>query len=353
MNSEDCEMRAKVQLVKAYMQAKNNLNYQVNQLKIKNSYRQSNTDFRDFKDMATLTKILQKKLEEVKGIHAALISPDVKKMPIGSVNKLLDIILHSEGNIGEINDILHENLSSERYLALLQEKYSHLEENKQAKLQKFEYNNSIISKNSSKMETLNALEEEICDYKTEVDNYRRENENLSSRQKRIKATKRKSVDRIRIFHQLSDNALKLRSKLLFREELKSNIKNAELEIDFHFQKVSKEKQRLQDLEIEAQENLKYAAKYESDLQEMKEKIESSQEKLEKLKKEREILINKSLINVEKEEALKNPEKIEGNAALSLSSLIAGFSEMRKEKNSLIEENNLLKQRIFNLIHTKV
>ena len=265
MNGEDLEMRAKVHLLKATIQTKNTLLYQINQLKIKNTYRQSNPDFRDFRDMGNLTKVLHKKLQEVKSIHSALDSPEIKKLSIDSVNRLLDIILHSEGNVEEIDDILNENLSSERYLTLVKEKYSHVMEKKNAELKKYNYNDSILSRNFPKQKSLNALEEEICDYKAEIKNFHKENQELLSKQKRMREHKRGSVDRIKIFNQLSDNALRLRSKLLFREELKKNIENAETEVDSHFVRVNKEKERLQELEADMQENIKYAFDYKNSI----------------------------------------------------------------------------------------
>ena len=351
--SENAELRAKVQLLRAYVQTKNNLGYQISQLKIRNSYRQSNTDFRDFKDMGNLAKLLQKKLQDVKSIHLSLKSPNAQKHSYSSMNKLLQVILSSEGNMKDIDNILNETMTSENYLELLREKYIQIKEILSAGIEQYNLNGAELEKKAEKMKYLRTIEEEIAEIRSEVENLNKENQMLKKKDQMINSNKRRSVDKVKCFRQMSEGALKLRSKLLFREELQRNIRNAELEREYHFDKVSREKKRMQGLELESEENTKYAEKYELDLYEIRREGKRQEMKLDHLYKIRDELVEQGKIEADKQALPKPMENNEESITISLTGLFSGFNEMKREKDSLIAENNKLKEKISSLFGTKV
>lgn len=352
IDSADDDVRALVQLLRAHVQNKSFLTYQINQLKIKNSYRQSNSDFRDFRDLANLSKILNKKLLDLKMIHSALKEAEFKTLSAEATQKLIEIIMSSESNMNGISHILRETEEAEKYLCLLREKNTQVKESLELKTYQYNTNNAILFKNSDKQKAVEDLESEVNDMKDKLDSLSRENEKLFEKKAKITSHQRKSVDRIKIFQHLSESAVRLRSKLLFKEELKRNIKNAEIELNNHDNQVKRERDRLQILEEEIEENVKFAAKYEVELSEMQMKIRKLENSLEDLYREREELIHKP--ELEKNYAdSRNQGDNEESVTISLSSLLQGFNEMRKEKESLIEENNKLKQRITSLFSSKV
>ena len=102
---EDEKIRALVQLLKAQVQTKSMLNFQISQLKIKNNYRQSNTDFKDFKDMLNLNKIIDKKVQDLKSLQEALKSSGLQKPSYESVGNMLGVLLNFQNNISEIDAI--------------------------------------------------------------------------------------------------------------------------------------------------------------------------------------------------------------------------------------------------------
>ena len=351
--SENTELRAKVQLLRAYVQTKNNLGFQISQLKIRNSYRQSNTDFRDFKDMGNIGKLLHKKLQDVKSIHLALKSPNVQKHSYASVNKLLEVILSSEGNMKDIDNILSETMTSENYLELLREKYIQVKEIANAESEQYNLNRVELEKKAEKMKYLRTLEEEISEIRSEVENLNKENQMLKKKEQMINNNKCRSVEKVKCFKHLSESALKLRSKLLFREELQRNIRNAELELEYHFEKVNKEKQRMQGLDLESEENMKYAAKYELDLYELRREGKRQEMKMDNLYQIRDELIEQCKIEADKKIPCMPVENNEESLTISLTGLFSGFNEMKREKDSLIAENNKLKQKISSLFGAKV
>lgn len=351
--ADDSELRAKVQLIRAYMQSKSTLSYQINQLKIRNSYRQSNTDFRDFKDMGNISKLLHKKLQDVQSLNTLLRSPEIQKHPSTSVSKLVEIIVGSEGNMKDIDKILGETMNSEVYLSLLKEKYLQVKETLNGVKAVHRENVKKLEQNQDKQEAFEALEEEVNELASEVETFQKENKEMLKKKQRITINRRGSVQRIKVYQQLSDSALKLRSKLVFKDELERNIRSANLEIQQHSEKIEKEKVKLQLLQGNSEASLKFNEKYENDLYELRKETKRLEIKLEILDKEREKLIQQCKEESERFELPKNSEDTDETLSINLIGLLNGFNEMRKEKDSLIAENDELKRKISNLFRFKV
>jgi septal ring factor EnvC (AmiA/AmiB activator) len=182
----------------------------------------------------------------------------------------------------------------------------------------------------------------VNDYTAELEQFSIEIQALQEKKMKIMNRRRTSVDKVKIFHQLSDLALSFRSKLLLREELKKNLKNAESELEDLFRKVNEEQEKLQIIEAENESDKKYASRYEVDLDELQKNIEKKKKSLEKLLGEKKALISDE----------GNKEGFEEGETVFLSGWVNGMNEMQKEKISLMEENFKLKERISRLYSPK-
>ena len=349
------EVRAQVQLLRAYTQLRVSLNYQISQLKIKANYHQSNADYRDYKDMINASKILAKRFIELKAIKSSYDGSIGKKINPGSIQKLCSIVYNPEINKSEINSISNQNMHNEKNVIYLREKLKILQENYRANLKIYEKNQNIINIHNQKQTILDSLEEEIEDYREEVNVFKNQNENMANKVIKAGGKKKTNFDRIKLYQMLSENALKLRSKLLLREELQENLASAGAELEILEEKVNKDKAELEQLELGNEEDLRSSSRNEVDLYEMRKYIKKLELKIHLLNKEKDEFSSNTIYLDES-----TGRKINNNTSDSLdegetyciSSLTTGFSQMKKEKDLLIEENNRLKDKISKLFQAK-
>ena len=105
------------------------------------------------------------------------------------------------------------------------------------------------------------------------------------------------------------------------------------------------------MEEETEENLKFAARYEVDLYEARKYLKKLEIRLEGLYREREELMGNQVSQYSFAKT-KSIDGLDEGETISLNSLMTGFSEMKKEKETLIQENNRLKERISKLFQAK-
>lgn len=349
--SDNEDLRARIRLYKAYLMQKTTLSYQISQIKIKNTYKQSNSDFRDFKEMANLGKIFQKKLLDYKNIRNSLSDSQIKQLTPKELTKVINNISSSEERCNEIESLFSQNSSSENFVSMLKEKCAYLEDLIKSKLQQFKDNEYNISFSSEQKETVNALEEQIEDYKAELNIFMEENKELEAKKTRINLRKRTSFERIRNYQMLPESALQLRSKLLLKDELRKNVLNAEKELENLSENIEFKKSRIYMMEEETEENMKFAARFEVDLYEARKNLKKLEIRLEGLYKERDNLME-FYENKHQTKETKGNDNLEEGETVSLTSLMTGFHEMNKEKETLIQENNKLKERISKLFQSK-
>ncbi|OMJ82652.1 hypothetical protein SteCoe_16573 [Stentor coeruleus] len=346
------DLRAQFQLYKAYLMQKASLSYQISQIKIKNSYKQSNPDYRDAKDLINLHKGFQKKLQDYKAIRSSISESDTKRISPNELSNVITMINTSEERIHEIEGLFSQNFNSENYINILKEKFEYLKELQDNKLQQFRNSEENINFSVEQRDTANTLEEQINDYKAELEIFNEENRELQEKKIRFNQKKRTSFDRIKNYHLLSENALQLRSKLLLREELLRNLKNAEKELENLSSAVESKRSRISIMEEETEENLKFAARYEVDFYEARKYLKKLEIQLEGLYREREELMGNQISQYSFAKT-GSIDILDEGETISLNSLMTGFSEMKKEKDTLIQENNRLKERISKLFQAKV
>lgn len=343
------ELRGQIQYLRALYQKKSSLAYNISQLKIKLTHRQTNTDYKDLRLAQTNSKVLSKKLEELESTYRTIKSEEFIPISKESQENLKNIVDESLSSFCKIEGILEDAKNSENYLNLLKEKFNHMKDEFERKKVRFGLNEKYLVGNSESRDMMSELNEDLREMSEKLASYSEENERLSAKKSMITKSHRKSVEKIKIYHQLSDNAMRLRSKLLFRKELRNSISNAELELEYHFQRVQKEEDRLTELEQESQETTKYLSRYESELRKLDEYIVKLENKLDVMYREREDLSHHpKSVSLGSE----NKEMADESITVSLTSLLTGFHQMRKDKDTLIAENNILKKKLLGLFSSK-
>jgi hypothetical protein len=336
------DIRAQIQLLKAHMSHKTNLQYEISQIKIKNSYRQSNSDYRDSRDMGNLTKLLGKRLIEVRNMAKAIRSMHLKQVSKETLASLIESFRVLEPQLDISRNLFSLNFQIEADIDTLKTYYLSKSQELDEKSEVYQENQDYLDQTLRQSNFLESLENEVNDYTAELEQFSIEIQALQEKKMKIMNRRRTSVDKVKIFHQLSDLALSFRSKLLLREELKKNLKNAESELEDLFRKVNEEQEKLQIIEAENESDKKYASRYEVDLDELQKNIEKKKKSLEKLLGEKKALISDE----------GNKEGFEEGETVFLSGWVNGMNEMQKEKISLMEENFKLKERISRLYSPK-
>ena len=343
------EVLAQLTYLRAMYQKKSALAYDISQLKIKSTHRQTNTDYKELRELLTTSKIISKKLEELAYSHKTTKQVRIPDITPENKENLESILQESSSNIEHMENMLNDAQDTEKYLKLLIEKFNHMKEDYERKKLKKTQNekNLLISKESR--EVLTDLEEEIEEMKEKIRSFDQENERMTEKKSSISRTHRKSVEKIKIYHQLSENAMRLRSKLLFRKDLRHSISNAELELEFHSQRVQREEDKLIEIEAESEQESKYLGTYEQELEKLDEYIAKLEDKLDNMYREKEDLMQRpKSISIPSD--TKEPEE---SVTVSLVGLLTGFNKMRQEKDSLIAENNKLKEKLMGLFNSKV
>lgn len=350
-SSGDNQIRGQLELLKALMQSKSNLTYELNQIRIRDSYHQSNVGYRDLKGLITLSKTIKKKLSDLNLSHENLKNTEIQADSPETISKLVDLISYSQENVGQVESLLKEFEDAQRLLSLLKQRYGLLSQEYQKKQLSIAVNERYLNDNTPEVMAYKELAEEIKDFEAELEFFGQENDKMFEKKVSRKKNRRSSVQKVKIYQQMSEDALKLRSKLLIKQDLEKNIKHAGEELKYHFCQVEKEENRLKELESDLALNSNTES-LEEELKNLENEIQTLENEIENDYREREELINPVVLGFNLNDR-QNKTSSDDSLTVSLAGLIAGFKEMRCEKESLIEQNNRLKQRITNLFNAVV
>ena len=350
-SSGDNQVRGQLELLKALIQNKANLTFELNQMRIRDSYHQSNAGYRDLKGLITLSKTIKKKLLDLNQSHESLKKTEIQGDSPETINKLVDLISYSQENVGHIESLLNEFEDAKRLIDLLKQRHELLSQEYQKKTLSLAVNERYLNDNTPEVMAYKELASEIKDYEAELEYFGQENDKMFEKKVNRKKNRRSSVQKVKIYQQMSEDTLKLRSKLLIKQDLEKNMKHAEEELKYHFSQVEKTETRLKELEADQALNSN-TQPLEQELKYLDAEIQALENELENDYREREELINPVVLGFNMNDK-QNKTSSDDSLTVSLAGLIAGFKEMRGEKESLIEQNNRLKQRITNLFNAVV
>ena len=337
------EIRAQVVLLKAYMKQKTKLNFEISQMKIAKSYKNSNSDYRDIRDLGSQIKLLSKRLNEVKGLRNFVNSMKIKQVSSETLEEIqkftpsLDLVVETPNGLCSVNNDL------EACVSFLKSTLDSLDQEYSIKNNEFHNNQALITENTESLFTRTKLESEVKDYKAEIEIYYKENSGLN-RKREFLRNKRNSVDKVKIFHQLTDGALVLRSKLLLRDELKKNFADAERELMELERKVNEQQEIARQQEINDEREAKISSRLETELCDWRNSVKNAEKKLENLR-----MIKSCLFEVD---GKGKRDLHEESKLLNYSPLSDSFGQIHKENTSLFEENEKLKSRISKLFSSK-
>ena len=338
-DSSEPEIRAQIHLLKAHIEHKAFLNYEISQMKIRNSYN-SSADRRDFKDLVSMSKQLSRRLSIIRYISQTLKSTNLREITTETLQELLTRTQEMEPKLEISRDLFSLNFELDTVVGNLRETYEALNQDYQKKSEMCSGSQARVLYLVEKEQEIKELERDIMDYNLEVQQFAQENRDLSKKKLRVASKKRESVDKVKIFQHLSENAMKLRSKLLLKEELYKNFKSAEKELDELNEKIMKREEELRELEFENEGDRKDVARHEIDLHELKKLGKKLEIRIQGLVHEKDQLANSgSKMNFLSQETLGT------NETVSISGIISGFNKINKEKLSLYEENLKLKERL--------
>jgi hypothetical protein len=312
-------------------------------MKIVKCYKHSNSDYRDIKDLGTQYKLLAKRLIEVKNLRNFVNSLKIKKISIETLeeiqkfNPCLDLVLETPNALSSLN---HE---FEACVNFLKSTNDTLEKEYSIKLSEYNINQALITEYTEPRFTITKLENEIKDYKAEIEFYNKENSGLNRKREFLKH-KRNSVDKVKMFHQLTDDALVLRSKLLLKNELKKNFADAENELMELERKVNEQQELVGQQEINNEREAKISIRLEMELLDWRNSVRSLEKKLENLR-----MIKSCLFEVD---GKGKRDKQEEGKLQTFSHLSDSFGQIHKENKSLFEESEKLKSRISKLFSSK-
>jgi hypothetical protein len=279
-SSGNNEIRGQLELLKALMQNKSSLTYELNQIKIQASYNQSNSSHRDLKELITLSKTIKKKLSDLNSSHENLKNTEIKADSPETINKIVDLISYSQDNVGQIESLLKEFEDIERLVGLLKQRFELLSQEYQKKKLSLAVNERYLDDNTPEVMVFKELATEIKEYEAELEFYGQENDKMFEKKVSRKKNRRSSVQKVKIYQQMSEEGLKLRSKLLIKQDLEKNIKHAEEELKYHFSKVEKEENRLKELESDFALNSNTQS-LEEELKSLETEIQALENELEK------------------------------------------------------------------------
>jgi chromosome segregation ATPase len=339
--SKASDIQSQLQLLKSLIQSKSSLLYEINNCKIGLSFSHSNAEFRDFKQLVNLSKIISSKLKDLTVVKNLLNSLEFKSISPESLTQISEIVDSSEFNISQIDQLLNSLMSSEKYLQALKEKHNQLSQEYEKKRKRQTLNDAEIIEVSPDLFLLHSLNQEIHDYQSELEDISQSIKKLEEKKAMAGANRRGSLEKIKKFHQMSEEALKLQSKTLMKKDLEASLMKAESQIDLHARRVEKDKKKLESLQEELNESHSDEGKLEEVLERLNSEVNRLESKIENYYGEREELINPAVLGLRRDTQ-------EDSVTISLIGLMTGFDEMRREKDSLVLENLKLKEKITSL-----
>jgi hypothetical protein len=311
--SGEINPNGQTRILKAYLQSKSSLSYEINRFKIKSSFRKSNGEYKNIKEIYALEKILQKKIEDLKHTKSLLSQSRVPKIPQEQIEDLIKTMVSSQNNSDETAKILKELTKEQDYLNLLKEKHLYLKETLDSKNKLYKENELKINELKISRKPTNEFEANASYYERNKKNPSQNHNKFNSNPDKIDQTKSKNLS----VHSSSIEYIR-KSETPNSSFLKPPRKGLANKLEYDNQDTIKPYSPAElnmNLDTGLQSDIKFK-RY------LSPQVPSSSLQHFKTSKE----------------------------TISLSNLLTGFNEIIKEKDSLIEQNNRLKEKITNLFN---
>ena len=342
VNGLQSDVQYQLQLLKALIQSKSSLMYELNELKIKCSFRNSNTDFRDFRELVTLSRMVAHKLNELKALSEVAKTLELGSAEPEDLKQINAIVSSSESNIQEIEKMLKASENSTNLVGSLKERYAQLCQEYQRKKASLSFDTQFFNDASHDAIFYNSLLSEVNNYKAQLGSLSNEIRDIKSKQEKRASSRRSSVEKMKIFQHLSQSAFELRSNILMKEALEKTFNKAQRELEKQEARLDKEKSKIEKLKNDPSGSVDPRV-LGDELELLQDQVLQLEGKIENLYKEREELINPRVLGLD----LRN-ENQEDSITVSLVTLMTDFNEMRRDKETLFQENQRLKEKLTSL-----
>ena len=208
---KDSDIRAQIQLLKAYFQKKNSIDYEISSLKITKNYRQSNSEYKDFKDLGALTKILNKKLNELRTLRNQISALEINEFSTQAVDNIPETDLLGKKEF--MDSLAEANSRAEKSLLPLKQNLSDLRSIVDQKALIYNVNDFKIRQNQVKIDKLQELNKDVREFYSNIKRFHEANSKIIQVIKRNSGRTRKNVKKTTNYESLAEKAAKLRSKI--------------------------------------------------------------------------------------------------------------------------------------------
>ena len=352
LTDTDPEIVAQVSTLKAAYSYKLSLIHQINKLKFRNNYQKSNKDFKDLKDLAPICKIMWKRFDSIRRTLSSIQKiPKTHSNP-SKLSDSLSILSQVESNLEVPRQLFSLNFNNETALEDLKSALDDLSSEYEAKCKIFNESESAISNHVALSTALPQLEAEVEEL-SQIRAFFFEKYSKSQQMRNnSKINRKKSFEKIKLFQKLSENGVILRSKLLLKQELLSNLKIAGNEYESLSGKIKEDEEAINVLEIETKETAKETSRMQEELVDWKKEICRLQMRLQGLYGEKDTLLEWIYDRKDSKDSKDSKDEYVEDETVQISSWVSGFDEMLKEKESLVNENKKLKDRIGRLMNSR-
>lgn len=246
--NNNSDITALFALLKAHVTKKTHLLGQISQQKITQHYIQMNIDCKDARDISTKAKDMKRKLEKMKPLFNAIKlfkGNDIKQLPSPGLISNLSVFTDNGQKEFDFIDNLEE---IEKKVVYSRKKYLSAQIAMKNLAEKFKKNAEILDKNEkiSEVISLRAREIEILREKKKFLDLT--NCELSGKVENCHKVKFGSRNIAKVFQQLPDSTLLLRSKILLKEELCAILTKTQEEFESFRRLLLREKSSLHEIE---------------------------------------------------------------------------------------------------------
>ena len=319
--SSDLEIVSQIQLLKACLLRKSSLYSNINLIKIKRNYLQSNNDYRDYKEIVTVLKAAYKRLSDIHQMTRHI----KKSLNAGSKPFNFDPSLLITSSALDIpRHIFSLNFGPETYIDSLQSEFESLSQEYDNKIEICKRQDSVIQYNDLLMDQIENIESEAFDLRDRICGLRSAKDSIKETKHKRSLVMKISLNHMKVYHKLSDNAFKLQSRLLMKNELLKNIKMTERDIDSLNRRIESNSKKFELLEQEAKVQTGARKQHELELIEINKRTEVLDSKLQDMRREKDRLLEFLCGN-------RGDEEVEEDETLHITDCSSRISKIKKEK----------------------
>ena len=253
--NSDGTLIAHAQLLKAHVARKNHLINQINEIHIKSNYIQLSQYMKNTRELAHVSKNSIKKHREIKVCIEALTHANSNcrvTITLPHPDLLSNQTAFPKRNAVSFGLLVSLIDSDVIKLETTRQKYAHIYTKFQGLREKYRSKNQQIIKFNENLEVANEFGEEANNIKEKIYFLSRTNKELSVSLMFRHKLKLTNIRVAKLFSQLPENKLTLRSKILLKDELKSIIEKSFKEIKYYEKSLLREKTLMEEIEKRAQ-----------------------------------------------------------------------------------------------------